>query len=285
MYEKTPEDTLPGKYRATYLFFNGTKPDNGYEVALALSDDLLHWTFNPPVGQDNSGIVFTRSPDPAAYDYGGVTLGGIHWNDADVRSPRTLKKNSKTGKYYALYGCYPSRAGYESGDGGEGIAFSDDGLVWQRVSKATPTIPGGSRNPPAPAWETRTVYQPFLVDDGNGTLFDFYNAAGTNQFGKGAEETGVATLPANLLPGIDAASGKSQWVEYAHNPVIKSGGRGAPDTAMASDPKVFWDAELQLWVMFYFGLGDGTQGHADILIAFSKDLYTWDKDERLVSLE
>ena len=39
----------------------------------------------------------------------------------------------------------------------------------------------------------------------------------------------------------------------------------------------------QVWVMFYFGLGDGTQGHADILIAFSKDLIKWDKDEIPVS--
>ena len=31
--------------------------------------------------------------------------------------------------------------------------------------------------------------------------------------------------------------------------------------------------------MFYFGVGKGTGGHADILIAFSKDLIHWDKDE------
>ena len=57
VFEKTPEDHLPGRYRMTYLFFNGTKPNFGYEVALATSDDLLHWQFNPPVGEDN-GIVF-----------------------------------------------------------------------------------------------------------------------------------------------------------------------------------------------------------------------------------
>ena len=45
------------RYRMTYLFFNGTKPNFGYEVALAVSDDLLNWQFNPPVGDDN-GIVF-----------------------------------------------------------------------------------------------------------------------------------------------------------------------------------------------------------------------------------
>ena len=44
---------------------------------------------------------------------------------------------------------------------------------------------------------------------------------------------------------------------------------------MASDPKVFWDEQQGVWVMFYFGSGDGTHGHADIMIAFSKDLVAW----------
>jgi hypothetical protein len=48
---------------------------------------------------------------------------------------------------------------------------------------------------------------------------------------------------------------------------------------MASDPKVFYDSEQEVWTMFYFGVGAGTGGHADILIAFSKDLIHWDKDE------
>lgn len=48
---------------------------------------------------------------------------------------------------------------------------------------------------------------------------------------------------------------------------------------MASDPKVFWDEQQKVWVMFYFGLGDGTHGHADIMVAFSNDLVHWDKDD------
>jgi len=47
---------------------------------------------------------------------------------------------------------------------------------------------------------------------------------------------------------------------------------------MASDPKVFWDAEQRVWVMFYFGLGGGSGGHADILFAYSRDLLRWTKD-------
>jgi hypothetical protein len=64
--------------------------------------------------------------------------------------------------------------------------WSSDGVVWQRASATVPVVPGGT--PTDPAWETRTVYQPFLVSH-NDTLYDFYNAAGTNEFGRGAEET------------------------------------------------------------------------------------------------
>ena len=45
----SPEDTLPGQFRMTYLFFNGTKGSNGYEVGFATSDDLLNWDFNKGV--------------------------------------------------------------------------------------------------------------------------------------------------------------------------------------------------------------------------------------------
>ena len=81
------------------------------------------------------------------------------------------------------------------------------------------------------------------------------------------------------LPGVGES--KSEWVEYAGNPVIKSGTSPvSPDTDMASDPKVFYDAELSLWVMFYVCLGASTHGHADTCIAFSRDLLAWDTDER-----
>lgn len=46
VFEKTPEDTLPGgRWRMSYLFFNNTKGGYGYETAIATSDDLLNWSF------------------------------------------------------------------------------------------------------------------------------------------------------------------------------------------------------------------------------------------------
>ena len=123
-----------------------------------------------------------------------------------------------------------------------------------------------------------------------------------------------ATLPLSEIPGIDHALNKSLWQRDGRSPVIASGPPGSCDSRMASDPKVFWDEEQQVYVMFCacalsfmlllclrplkvpsslisavvrsrnvcadFGCGDGTHGKCDIMIAFSLDLIKWDKDER-----
>jgi hypothetical protein len=268
VFEKAEEDTLPGRWRMTYLFFNGSDP--GYEVALAISDDLLHWSFNRG-GAD--GIVFPRSANRSAYDFGGVTLGGLHFTSAGLRARRTLRKAGTPPAYHGLYGCYPSRAGYEAGDGGQGMAQSADGVSWTRVSTSVPALAGSS--PASPAWEDKVVYQPYLVEHGS-TFYDFYNARGTNRFGATAEQSGFATLAAAEFPGVQPSG--SLWKADPRSPVLPSGPKGSDDTAMASDPKVYWDEQQQVWATFYFGLGDGTAGHAVIMMAFSTDLITWEKD-------
>jgi hypothetical protein len=59
---------------------------------------------------------------------------------------------------------------------------------------------------------------------------------------------------------------------------MQTGPPDSIDSQMASDPKVYWDEVQNVWVCFYFALGGGTQGHADIAVAFSIDLIKWDKD-------
>eukprot|EP00037_Helgoeca_nana_P022532 m.230255 g.230255 ORF g.230255 m.230255 type:complete len:506 (+) comp26021_c0_seq1:272-1789(+) len=271
VFEKTVEDSLPGQYRLTYLWFNGTTGGFGYEVGLATSVDLLHWQFGR--GGTN-GLVFQRNNTPGAFDYGGVTLGGMLWSNASVTSPRSLQKID--GKYWALYGCYPSRAGYEAGDGGQGMAFSTDGVVWERAAGTIPIVAGAT--PSSPPWESRTVYQPYIVHT-NATMYDFYNAAGVNRYGHAAEETGFRTIPAADFPGIDFTAKKSMWKENAASPVIASGLPDSVDSSMASDPKVYFDDAQGVWVCIYVCLGGSTGGHADICIAFSTDLVRWDKED------
>eukprot|EP00911_Craspedida_sp_UC1_P002762 UC1_evm1s2026 len=254
-----------GKWRMFYTFFNET----GYQTALATSHDLLSWNTTAV------GRVFSFGRVPGSFDYGGVTFGGLLYNNASITSPRTLYRNPSDGSFYVLYGSYPNRNGYESGAGAQGVAYSKDGVSgWTRVSQSVPIV---STHDGAKAWERDVVYQPNAVRH-NGSVYNFYNAHGTNQYGKPAEESGLAVISASKFPGVDQATNSSLWQRYAGSPVIPSGPHGAYDTLMASDPKVFWDAEQGIWVMFYFGVGDGSGGHADILFACSSDLLHWDKD-------
>ena len=69
VFEAAPEDTLPGKYRMWYLYFDSIKGQNGYQTALATSADLVTWTFNR--GGDN-GIILKRNDINGSYDWGGT---------------------------------------------------------------------------------------------------------------------------------------------------------------------------------------------------------------------
>lgn len=85
VFEKTAEDTLSGKYRMWYLYWDSIKGQQGYQTALATSDDLVSWTFNE--GGDN-GIILKRNPLPGSYDYGGVTMGCGFWASPNISSRR-----------------------------------------------------------------------------------------------------------------------------------------------------------------------------------------------------
>ena len=251
------------QFRMFYTIFDGT----GYRTALATSADLLAWDFSP-------GVVFDRGASPAAFDYGGVTFGCPLWANASVTSPRRMQQVH--GRTWVAYGAYPTRGGYEQGNGGEGMAWSNDsGRTWHRESATVPFVGGATAH--SATWESRVVYQPNLVLHNN-TVYDFYNAAGVNAAQVKAEQSGVATLKLDAFPGVDTGTNTSLWSKYSGNPIIPSGPAGSYDTGMASDPKVFFDDELGCWVMFYFGLGDASSGHADIMMARSFNLLQWEKD-------
>lgn len=86
------------------------------------------------------------------------------------------------------------------------------------------------------------------------------------------------TMLRKCLTGLHVTDRLGLATLYPTIAVIKSGPPGSYDTKMASDPKVWFDEEQGVYVMFYFGLGDASDGHADIMIAFSTDLFTWQKD-------
>lgn len=225
-----------GVWQMWYTGYDGT----GYQTALAVSKDLVHW--------EPQGLVMGYGK-VGAYDHGGVTFGGALFESYDVTAPRRLKRWN--GKYWVLYGCYPRQGGYELRPGAEGLAWSDDGLQWHRASEDVPilSIEG------AADWERDCIYQPWLLEHG-GLFWNFYNAA------NGAIEQS----------GIARSTDLRAWERYPDNPILPHGPEGSYDAQFASDPKVFRDGDH--WTMIYFGVG---QGGAHIMAAFSTDLLHWTK--------
>lgn len=261
-------EVAAGIFRGIYLQFDGV----GYETYMAITTDMVHFDLASP------GVIFSprtgRPPfswnaTPGEFDYGGTTFIGPVLQSYAVSGPRVLQASPRDGKYYYAYGAYPTY-GYESAPGANGFASSRDGLVWER---ATPlafmdTNPANGAQP----WEQGQVYAPFLIPTPDGQLADFYNAGSHS----GNEQSGVAYLPGGIaaLPGFDFDYNISQWVRDPLNPTLPN---DPVASFQASDPKVFWDDEQQAWVLIYFCNGDGTDGGADICIAFSSDQRHWAK--------
>lgn len=218
-----------------YLTFIGFE-GKGYRSFLASSGDLVHWR--------QEGLAMGYGPE-GRFDHGGAVLGAFLYRDYGLKSPRVLKE--REGKFWSLYGAYPRQGGYELRPGSNGLAVSTDGRRW-KAAASEPIL--SVHQPGAGAWEKDCIYQPWLVEHG-GRFWNFYNAARGH-----TEQIGLATSR-HLL----------DWSRHPQNPVLRVGPRTSDRCA---DPKVFRQGDH--WVMFFYGLEGG---HADIRVAFSKDLEHW----------
>jgi hypothetical protein len=291
------------RFIGVYTFYDGV----GYQTAWSSSDDLVH--FSQQLSPE--GILYSpRTSWPSRlgdFDYGGAAFVGPLLTDYNVSSPRVLARAPGSDRFWYAYFGQPTRGSLEPPPGASGLASSSDGRTWLRET-ATPFLDTDPTHGAQP-WEMVQVYAPYLVMSPGGTgvcayrilelmatlcglnlhlyatptdpaaeLTDFYNA---RSVAPQTEQSGVATLPggASSLPGVDPLTNRSAWVRFPANPVIRNGGDTIDDTAMASDPKVYWDATLGggvgAWVMLYFGVG--ARGGAAICIAFSWDARAWVK--------
>jgi len=62
------------------------------------------------------------------------------------------------------------------------------------------------------------------------------------------EESGIAILNEDDFPGL-IDNNNDKWIRYEHNPVISNGDNDSYDNKMASDPKVYYDNDLNCWIM------------------------------------
>ena len=227
------------KWYMSFIGYNG----QGYQSFISESDDLLNWT------NIRLAMGFGREGE---FDHGGCVIGAYLYESYNIKSKRILKK--KDGKFWTLYGSYAKQGGYEIDPGYEGVAYSNDGLSWQRAKDEYIL---SVHEPDVGNWEKNCIYQPWLVEH-EGVYFNFYNAKKMPEW---IEQMGLATSE-DLL----------NWQRHVSNPII-SVSPGGYDEKFVSDGKVFRDGDH--WIMFYFGVGHDA---AHIMAAFSRDLYEWTVD-------
>ena len=272
-----PREAAAGVFRAFYLQWDGV----GYETYSARTTDMVHFdTSDPTLAPGQPGVVFSpragrpplgdAKPAEGDFDFGGAAFIGPLVADYNVTATRVLQRAANESLWYAYF-AQPTRPGLEPPPGADGFAASADGLNWRRAA-ARPFLDVDPAHG-AKAWESGQIYAPFVAPAPGGALAVFYNAVGNNSAGKHTEESGQAYLDggAAALPGV-GADGASLWRRDARNPTLPNNALG---TSMASDPKIYFDAQQGVWVMIYFCYGGTKTGGACICAAFSDDQVSW----------
>lgn len=228
-----------GRFHMVYTGFDGV----GYQSALAVSDDLLHWQFER---------MLLPRPETGSKRWdaaGGAVTWLLKESDGLWDVPTLLKHD---GRYWGVYHSYPGQ-GYESGAASIGLIWCsrDDLSEWHRLDEPVFTWRDGCD------WERGGLYKACVIRDG-GRWMMFYNAK--NEERAWVEQTGLAVSD-DLM----------HWKRCDENPLLRVT-PGAWDQRFVSDPYVVRDGSR--WLNFYFGLGPG---HAQEGLALSDDLLHWEK--------
>lgn len=213
----------------------------GYQSALATSHDLLHW--------EPECVIFPRGCTEG-WDKGGIAAVWILRENDLYGCPRLKKVD---GKYWLIYHSYPGE-GYEAGSAKIGLAYTEDETLHQWTTLKEPILSWED----GADWEKCGLYKGCMVEH-EGKYYMFYNAKDSEDW-IWHEQIGLA-ISDDMI----------HWTRPYHEPVIRNE-PNAMDNNFCADPCVVWDG--QRWVMFYY-VFDGV--HAQEAIAFSEDLYHWEK--------
>ncbi len=228
------------RYYMLYTGYDGI----GYQSALAVSDDLVHWSFDR--------MVLARGESGNEWDaYSAAGTWMIKESDRLGDIP-VLKKID--GKYWMVYHAYPGM-GYEEGPAAIGLAWcSEEDLgEWHRLEHPILTCEGGG------AWEQGGLYKACIIRKDN-LWYLFYNAKNNEQ--RWLEQTGAA-VSTDLL----------HWERIGTEPLLRVT-KGNWDGRFVSDPCIV--EQDGIWLNFYFGYENG---HAQEGLAVSEDLLHWHKAE------
>jgi len=227
------------RWYMTYIVFDG----NGYETALAQSDDLLSWKY--------VGKILTRRR--STWDANQVA-GFIALQDHTWAGSYTLGRYD--GKYWLSY-IGGALKGYETDPLAIGIAWTkmpDKPIEWNRIPD-NPVLHRGQ--PDAREFENTTLYKSNIIYDEDETLGQpfvmFYNA---KQKRPKVERIGMAV-----------SDDMRHWHRYGREPVIDN------FKGISGDPQITRIGDV--WVMFYFGAF--WKPKAFDTFACSYDLVNWTK--------
>jgi predicted GH43/DUF377 family glycosyl hydrolase len=225
------------RWYMTYIIFDGT----GYETALAVSDDLLHWQ---TLGKM---LPFRSGTWDALQAAGSMALQDYHWNSK-------FQISSFAGKYWMSY-LGGSLQGYETDPLSIGMAWNvnpNSVAGWTRTSK--PVLARDQED--VREFEKMTLYRSTVIWDKEKKLgfpfVMFYNGKLRN----GYERIGMAVSEDML-----------SWHRYGSEPVIDNG------EGISGDPQIVRIGDI--WVMFYFGAF--WKPKAFDTFACSLDLVHWNK--------
>lgn len=233
-----------GEYHMLYTGFDG----QGYQSALAVSRDLLHWT--------HKGVILRRNLTSGRWDCNG---GAATWLIKESDALRTMPRLRKIdGRYYMLYHSYPG-SGYEEGPAEIGLAWTEDPtlLHWNFLDRPVFSWRDGAD------WEAGGLYKGAVIRH-DGKWYLFYNAK--NRAEHWIEQTGAAVSD-DLI----------HWTRLSEEPLLPVT-PGAWDATFASDPCVVRDGDL--WLNFYYGIGEACADgdyHAQDGLALSRDMLHWEK--------
>ena len=221
----------------TYIIFDG----DGYETAIAKSEDLLNWT---PLGKI---LHFQKDTWDANQVAGYIALQDYTWGG-------TYELQPYEDKYWMSY-LGGALKGYETDPLSIGMAWTktpDKPEAWNRIPE-NPVLHRDQSD--VRDFEKTTLYKSNIIYDKYKTLsypfVMFYNGKNTK-----TERIGTAV-----------STDMVHWQRYGADPVIDN------KTGISGDPQIVRIGDV--WVMFYFGAF--WQPKAFDTFACSYDLVNWTK--------
>jgi predicted GH43/DUF377 family glycosyl hydrolase len=204
---------------------------------------------------EKNRIGLAKSQDLIKWERCGLVLDTGEkgtWDSGSVAGPYPFIENNQIYLFY----CGFSRKGYERGKGCIGMAKGSGIEQFSRISQSPVLYPGKKNS----GWSTVCLYQSFVIKSGE-HYFMFFNGKSRYQW-PWSEDIGLAT-----------SKDLKNWMPHSHNPVLVHGQGGEWTSPIIGDPWII--RRSGCWEMYFFAL-DGQKDLASVVLATSKDLYSWD---------